>query len=513
MDLGAHRATPGWRRPEALGPQDGLRVPLAEADPSSTAAARGPAVSEEALRTIIDHATDAILSVDEDQRVVLCNRAAEQMFRCPAAEALGQPLDRFIPARAREAHRRHVEDFASHGTTFRRMGALGELVALRADGQEFSVEASISRADVGGRKLLTVILRDVTDRKRATEALETQNALLQAVLEQAADPLVVVDTEGVVLLANSAARALYGTDPRGQPLRPILEGMGPVYDSEGRLVPLDERAVPLALRGETVVGRHHSLQRPDGSRYEYLISAAPIHMGGATLGAVATLTDITAEKATEARLREAVADREALLREVHHRVKNNLQMLGDLLYLQSEAVASPDAQAALRDAYARVFTIARLHEHLYQSMQRGHVLIQDYLGKLLAGLQSLHPGVPIVLDGIGDGIALEPDRAIHAGLIVNELVTNALKHACPDGATGAVTVTLRTMADEIEMVVRDNGRGLPATLDLEHARTLGLRIVRTLARRLQASVHVDNTPGAAFTIRFARTGGGETPPR
>jgi PAS domain S-box-containing protein len=513
VDLGAHDAPTGRRHPDPAGAEHELPAPFAETGPGGTAAAHAPHATEKPISDIVHLAMDAILTVDEEQRIVLFNQAAEQMFRCPAADALGQLLDRFLPARVREAHRRHIQEFGSHGATFRRMGALGELVGLRADGQEFPIEASISRAEVGGRKFFTVILRDITERKRADEALATQNALLQAVLEQAADPIVVVDAAGVVLLANSAARTLYGTDPRGQPLRPVLEAMGPVYDSEGRLVPLEARAIPLALRGETVVGRHHSLHRPDGSRYEYLISAAPIRMGGATLGAVATLTDITTEKATEARLREAVADRDTLLHEVHHRVKNNLQMLGDLLYLQSEAVASPEAQRALRDAYARIFTIARLHEQLYRSMQRGQVLIQDYLDKLLEGLRSLYPGVSITLEGSGGGVALDLDRAIHVGLIVNELVTNALKHAFPDGVTGGVTVGLRTVGEELEILVRDNGRGLPPDLDLQHARTLGLRIVRTLARRLQAVVHVENDAGTAFTIRLppSREADGEAP--
>ena len=129
---------------------------------------------------IIDSAMDAIISIDETQRVVLFNAAAERMFGCAAAEALGQSLERFIPLRLRAAHRAHVRSFGSTGVTSRAMGKLGDLTALRADGREFLIEASISQTEVSGAKLFTVILRDTTKRKEAEEALSRSEGQLRA---------------------------------------------------------------------------------------------------------------------------------------------------------------------------------------------------------------------------------------------------------------------------------------------------------------------------------------------
>jgi len=126
--------------------------------------------SESRLAGIIDSAMDAIITLDEEQRVLVFNAAAEAAFGCPAAEVLGRPLDRFIPERYREAHREHVRAFAATGRTTRAMGELAPITALRASGEEFPCEASISRADAGGRQLLTVILRDITERVRAEAA-------------------------------------------------------------------------------------------------------------------------------------------------------------------------------------------------------------------------------------------------------------------------------------------------------------------------------------------------------
>jgi PAS domain S-box-containing protein len=151
-------------------------------------AEQGLRESQARFAGIIDSAMDAIVSIDEYQRVVLFNRAAERMFGCAAVEALGEPLDRFIPARLRAAHRDHVRAFGATGATSRAMGKLKDLTALRADGQEFPIEASISQTAVGGAKLFTVIVRDITERKAAAEALsrsEQQLRALAARLQQA----------------------------------------------------------------------------------------------------------------------------------------------------------------------------------------------------------------------------------------------------------------------------------------------------------------------------------------
>lgn len=138
-----------------------------------------PKTSREQLAGILLSAMDAIITVDADQRIVLFNPAAELMFRCPAAEAIGQPIDRFIPARFHEAHRQHIHKFGEAHVTNRRMGALGAVSGLRADGEEFPVEAAISQVEAGGQKLYTVILRDISLRKKLEEQLRQTERLAE----------------------------------------------------------------------------------------------------------------------------------------------------------------------------------------------------------------------------------------------------------------------------------------------------------------------------------------------
>ncbi len=189
--------------------------------------------SEARLAGIISSAMDAIISVDADQRIVLFNAAAENMFRCSTAEALGQPLDRFIPIRYRASHREHMRSFSATGVTARTMAALGALSGLRADGQEFPIEASISQGNVKGQKLFTVILRDITERQLAEAALKKANEELEqrvaertselqaafryarGLLEASLDPLVTISLEGRVTDVNKATELVTGV-PREQ---------------------------------------------------------------------------------------------------------------------------------------------------------------------------------------------------------------------------------------------------------------------------------------------------------
>jgi two-component sensor histidine kinase len=183
----------------------------------------------------------------------------------------------------------------------------------------------------------------------------------------------------------------------------------------------------------------------------------------------------------------ALAMNTTLLQEVHHRVKNNLQMLCDLLYLQMERMTDAGKAEMLRDTYRRIYVIARLHEQLYHSMESGAVTLREYLEKLVSGLDTLYPTVAIRVEVPDQRLYLDVDRAIHTGLIANELVTNAAKHAFPPDTPGQVVVGLHTVDDHVELQVRDTGRGLPPGFDVAATKSLGLRIVHILAQPLQSS--------------------------
>jgi PAS domain S-box-containing protein len=185
---------------------------MARTNPSKPpdAPTAGAAELQERLLAIVASATDAIVTIDANHRVTLFNRAAEQMFRCPADQAIGAPIDRFIPQRFRAAHRDHVKAFERTGTTTRAMGHQRPLAALRADGTEFPIEATISQVTVRGEPFFTAIVRDISERLRAEEALRESEGRLRAIVETAVDGIVTIDDGGTVTSFNPAASRIFG---------------------------------------------------------------------------------------------------------------------------------------------------------------------------------------------------------------------------------------------------------------------------------------------------------------
>ncbi|HWO02525.1 MAG TPA: PAS domain S-box protein [Blastocatellia bacterium] len=172
---------------------------------------RGPAQAasrqdQAQLASIIESAMDSIIIIDRDQNIVLFNAAAERMFQCPAASAIGKPIDQFIPARFRAAHRDHVSQFDRTSVTRRQMGQLGAIWGVRRDGAEFPIEASISQTEVDGEKFFTVIIRDITQRKRSEEQLREQAEFLDG----ASDAIIVRDLQDRIIYWNRGAERLYG---------------------------------------------------------------------------------------------------------------------------------------------------------------------------------------------------------------------------------------------------------------------------------------------------------------
>jgi diguanylate cyclase (GGDEF)-like protein/PAS domain S-box-containing protein len=258
--------------------------------------------SEAQLHSILDSAMDAIITVDQDQRIVLFNRAAERVFGCPSRAAIGRSMDRFIPARHREAHGAHVRAFNSTGASGRRMGSLGVLRALRANGEEFPVEAAISRAEHAGRRFGTVILRDITERVRAEEALRASEALKAAILEASLDAVVPFDAEGRVLDYNGAAERLFGRTREEAVGRPVAEMLAPP-----ELRPDFERWFTGAMEAgaDPLFGRHleTNVMRADGSEFPAELVISAVSAGTDIPLFSLTLRDITERRQHEQALR------------------------------------------------------------------------------------------------------------------------------------------------------------------------------------------------------------------
>jgi two-component sensor histidine kinase len=215
--------------------------------------------------------------------------------------------------------------------------------------------------------------------------------------------------------------------------------------------------------------------------------------------------ELAERRQVEAQLQAALGEKELLLKELHHRVKNNLQVISSLLDLQADVLDDPQVLAIFEDSQRRIQAMALIHESLYQSRDLGHINFAHYLRSLGDNLWRTcdvdDTQIRLHLDV--EEVYLDIDHATPCGLLLNELVSNCLQHAFPAGRNGDVHVTLRTTpAHQVRLVVRDTGIGLPEALDFRQTSTLGLQLVTTLVDQLQGTIALDRQGGTIFTITF-----------
>ncbi len=250
---------------------------------------------------------------------------------------------------------------------------------------------------------------------------------------------------------------------------------------------------------------YRSVRRDGAIRWHSVRGAALRDPEGNIVGGMGIARDITERWTANNQLRSLVLEKEALLREVHHRVKNNLQVITSLLRLEAERAGQPHTVQVLRDMQGRIFAMASLHESLYRSNQFERVDLSDYIRRVCTQLlhsASVRPGA-IRLGFDLEPVYLEVHQAIPCGLLVNELVSNSLKHGFPDGRTGAIRVELHvTGGGRLELSVRDTGVGLPVDFDSRRNGSLGLQLVADLAHQLHGALDIAPAPGAAFCVVF-----------
>jgi PAS domain S-box-containing protein len=325
--------------------------------------------------------------------------------------------------------------------------------------------------------------------------------LLSTLVQSSHDAIIAYDQAGLVVGWNAGAARSFG------------------WQAEEVLGKSGDLFVPAELRAE----HHERMQRAIGGESqptfetmrvgksaeprEFEIKLSPIlGAAGEVRGASEICRDVTLAKVQDRALRASLREKEILLKEVHHRVKNNLQVISSLLNLQASYLPTAELRGLLAESQARVQSIALVHEQLYQSHDLAHIDFEAYIRVLVGGVFQAQTrlGQPIACVIEAGHILLDVDTSVPCGLIVNELITNALKHAFPGGRAGQIVVRLARLAvDRFELCVSDDGVGLPEGLDPRHTTSLGLELVFTLAEQLAAEVAVEREHGTLFRFQFS----------
>jgi len=476
------------------------------------AADRALRSAEARVRGILDSAMDAIIDVDASQRVVLYNAAAEKVFQWPREAVLGQSLDRLLPERFRGGHARHIGQFGATGVTSRRMGDATVLVGLRANGEEFPIEASISHHLEGGQQLFTVILRDITERRRAEQMLARSEARLRGILDSAMDAIITVDDEQHIVLFNAAAEVVFGCPRReamGAPLdwfiperfrgahAGYMRGFGAV-DTQTRRMGAQRVVTGLRRNGEEFPIDASISQITEGDRRFYTVILRDITERVKALDALSHSREQLREFAAAASsIREQEKSR--IARELHDELAQALTALKmDLAWLDERMPAGQEALVAKVSAMQTMLdgTVAatrRISADL-------RPLMLDDLGLLpavewLVQNFSERTGIACDLSIETPDLELGEPYATAVFRILQESLTNAARHA----QASLVEVSLAGSAREVLLKVRDNGRGF-VTDDPRKPNSYGLLGLRERAYLLDGEVRIDSERGRGTAI-------------
>lgn len=328
--------------------------------------------------------------------------------------------------------------------------------------------------------------------------LDESEERYRRLVEHSPDGIIVHNLHELIFANTAAAKILGATNPEELLGKPIYDIIHPDYretvkerlgmEEEGKAAPLIEE----------------KFLRLDGTPVDVEVMAIPcIYRGNLEVHSV--VRDITERKKAEEQIKASLKEKEVLLREIHHRVKNNMQIIASLLRLQSGYIKEEKYREMLDECQNRITSMALVHEKLYQSKDFSKINFKDYIRDILNGVfQSYYTGVDnISLSTNVEDVSLGIDSAIPCGLIINELVTNSLKHAFPDGRKGKIIVVLRKIDNEFELIVSDNGVGIPENADFRKTDSLGLHLVSILAEeQLQGEINLDRSKGTEFKIKF-----------
>lgn len=244
------------------------------------------------------------------------------------------------------------------------------------------------------------------------------------------------------------------------------------------------------------------LRRKDGELFYGEIKLNNLNLKGSTY-LMAMIRDITERKIAEDKIKASLHEKEVLLREIHHRVKNNLQIISSLLNLQSRGIDNEEVQEVFKESQARVKSMAMVHEKLYQSQNLSRIQFKDYILSLVNNLLQTYLRDPsgIQLKTDIDDVYIDINTAVPSGLIINEIISNSLKYAFDDDR-GEIKISLRKDDDEMVLKISDNGKGFSKDFDFRTTETLGLQLVNSLVQQLDGKIEIDNTNGVGFKITF-----------
>jgi len=485
-------------------------------------------------RSLIEASLDPLVTINPDGTISDVNEATIRITGCSREELLGTDFSDYFtnPVLAEAGYQRVFREGSV--TDY-------ELEIRHKDGYITPVlyNASVYRDASGNVTGVFAAARDITERKKAEDALRISYDLLEGRVEERtsqlakananlreeisqrrrAESLVKKTVSELHAALESTADGIYVVDRRRRIIRynQNFAAMWEIPDEQ--LLSGEDRVVSHYLRtrvknpeffSERVNSHDYDqdretydmLELKDGRIFERY--SKPQKMDTTIIGRVQSFRDVTDRRHAEERLLASLQEKETLIREIHHRVKNNLQIISGLLDMTRMRTSNSTTNSILTDMMMKIKTMAQIHTRLYESKQFDRINMGGQIRDQVVDLSNIYSrsGADIQNEIEADEIYLPVDQAIPCALIVNEILSNAFKHAFKGKTQGMLEVSAKQVDDRIRIVVRDDGAGIPRNVDVDRTTSLGLKLIRSLAQQLNGTVTIVSTQGTEVTVEF-----------
>ncbi len=455
--------------------------------------------AKQMYQQILDAITDFILVKGPQSRIVWANKAFRDYYQMTNSELIGIVANKFEEP---DYIQQYILDDARVFNSGEVRQVLEEPIKS-GDGEVHYFDTIKSPIfDTEGEVVMTVgVSRNTTERKQAEKALRESEERFRQLAENIQDSfwLVSFDFKDVLYL-SPAYEQIWGRT-REEFYANNCNFMDWVYPEDKHFL-LD--TLPRVLLGEST-STEYRIVWPDGTIRWACDRAFPIYDESGKVYRIAGICeDISDRKLAEARLQAALREKEVLVKEIHHRVKNNMQVISSLLQLQAQYIEDEAMLSLFEESQTRIYSMALIHEQLYQSDSLARIDIQSYLENLVANLfQSFGCSNNLIEITLNvDPIFLNIETAIPCGLIINELVSNSLKYAFPPNVKGEIKIEFGAILEQFHLSIQDNGSGFPTDFDVENTETLGVRLVKMLAEQLDGTISIDSHPGTCYHLVF-----------
>ncbi len=456
--------------------------------------------SEEALdkiekkyKAIFESTGTAAIIVDEDTIIINANKECENVTGYSASYLVGKSWTNFAMKEDLETmlyhHKQRRKDPESSPKRY-------DVRLINAKGEIRDTVLNIEM--IPGTKKSVVSMLDVTEHKKRETKLKESEKRYRSLVTNLPVGIFRSTPQGKIVSANPAMAKIYGYDSEGEVVEVSAVDFYSQYVDRKKM--LDELE-----KKDFLLGYETLEKKKDGSFIWVSTNYKAVRDSEGKIDYIdGVVIDITQRKKADSLIKKNLKEKEILLKEIHHRVKNNLNVITSLLHIQSRQIKNKEqALRAFQESIDRIYSMALVHENLYKADSFSRINMKNYIRSMTKRLISYIPeNKNITIDIKIKDISLDINKAVPCGLILNEIVTNSLKHAFPEANKGNVSILFRRTNSHFELTVKDNGIGLPEDIDVKKTESLGLKLVILLTEQLDGVLEAKRENGTQFKVYF-----------